>query len=174
MQSGSDNIVYRQCGEREFDSVYFIINEAASAYRGQIPIDHFSEPYMSREQFRLELGSGVEFWGYEENDALRGVMGIQRVADVVLIRHTYTRTEYQGQGIGGGLLQFLLGKTRRPVLVGTWAGVTRAIAFYHRHGFALMPGAVKDGLLKKYWQVPDTQIEASVVLANVPVERLEL
>lgn len=173
MQHKRGNIRYRYCGERQFDSVYFIINEAAAAYRGVIPADHLNEPYMSRYEFRSELSAGVEFWGHEENDALRCVMGIQRVQDVVLIRHAYTRTEYQGRGIGGALLKFLLAKTRRPVLVGTWSGMTRAIRFYERHGFALVPAVVKDRLLRKYWQVSDAQIEGSVVLANVPVERLD-
>ena len=168
-----DNVVFRQCGEREFDFVYFIINEAAVAYRGLIPEDHFKEPYMSRQEFRSEIGDGVEFWGYEENDALRGVMGIQRMQDVVLIRHAYTRTEFQGNGIGSQLLKFLLTKTKRPVLIGTWTGATHAIGFYQRHGFTLVPDEVKDKLLKKYWQVPDAQIDGSVVLANVPLESLK-
>ena len=168
-----DNVVFRKCGEREFDSAYFIINESASAYSGLIPADRFQEPYMSRREFRSEISAGVEFWGYEENDALRGVMGIQRVQDVVLIRHAYTRTEYQGTGIGTGLLKFLLARTQRPVLIGTWSGVTRAIRFYERHGFALVANDAKDKLLRKYWQVPDAQIESSVVLANVPVDSLK-
>jgi len=167
-----DNVVLHQCGEREFDSVYFIINEAAVAYRGLIPEDRCNDPYMSRQEFRSEVSAGVEFWGYEENDALRGVMGIQRVEDVVLIRHAYTRTEYQGRGIGSGLLKYLLAKTQRPVLIGTWSGTSRAIGFYERHGFALVPKDAKDKLLRKYWQVPDAQIEDSVVLANVPLESL--
>lgn len=169
-----DNVVFRQCGEREFDSVYFIINESAAAYRGLIPADRFNDPYMSRHEFRSEISAGVEFWGYEENDALRGVMGIQRMQDVVLIRHAYTRTEYQGTGVGSGLLKFLLARTQRPVLIGTWSGVTRAIGFYERHGFALVANDAKDKLLRKYWQVPDAQIENSVVLANVPLENLEV
>jgi GNAT superfamily N-acetyltransferase len=172
MQSKRNDVTYRRCGGRHFDSVYLIINEAAAAYRGLIPADRMTDPYMSRHEFRGEIGAGVEFWGHEENDALRGVMGIQRVHDVVLIRHAYTRTQYQGRGIGGGLLAFLLAKTRRPVLVGTWSGATRAVHFYERHGFALVPAAVKDGLLKKYWRVPDAQIEGSVVLANVAIDRL--
>jgi len=172
MQGKSDTIVYRQCGEREFDSVYFIINEAAVAYEGLIPAEFLNDPYMSRHEFRSELGAGVEFWGFEENTALRAVMGVQRVEDVVLIRHAYTRTEYQGRGIGSGLLNFLMAKTQRPVLVGTWAGASRAIAFYQHHDFTLVPDVAKDALLRKYWQVPDAQIEGSVVLANVAVESL--
>lgn len=173
MFANRDNVVFHQCGEREFDSVYFIINESAEAYRGLIPADCFTDPYMSRHEFRSEISAGVEFWGYEENDALRGVMGIQRMQDVVLIRHAYTRTEYQGMGIGNGLLKFLLARTQRPVLIGTWSGVTRAIGFYERHGFALVANGAKDKLLRKYWQVPDAQIQNSVVLANVPLEHLK-
>jgi GNAT superfamily N-acetyltransferase len=165
-------IVYRQCLEGEFDSVYFIINEAASAYKGQIPEEHLTDPYMSRQEFRDEIAAGVEFWGYEVHDALRGVMGIQRSQDVVLIRHAYTRSEFQGQGIGGGLLKYLLAKTSRPVLIGTWAGLARTIDFYRGHGFNVVPPETIGPLLRKYWQVPDSQIDNSVVLANVAIEQL--
>ena len=139
MPAERDNIIFRQCVDADFDSVYFIINEAAAAYDALIPPEHNVQPYMSRDEFRTELVAGVDFWGYEENGALRAVMGIQRVLDVVLIRHAYTRPEYQGSGIGGGLLNFLLARTRRPVLVGTWAGIVRAHRFYTTHGFRLVP-----------------------------------
>jgi N-acetylglutamate synthase-like GNAT family acetyltransferase len=167
-----DPIVYRQCVDGDFDSVYFIINQAASAYRGLIPAEHFTEPYMSRRAFRSEIPAGVEFWGFEVDGALRGVMGIQRSQDVMLIRHAYTRTEFQGLGIGGGLLNYLLAKTQRPVLVGTWVALTRSIGFYERRGFSLVDRSVIKPLLQKYWQVPDSQMDGSVVLANVPVEKL--
>ena len=165
-------IIYRQCLEGDFDSVYFIINEAASAYQGLIPQAHLTDPYMSRKEFRDEIAAGVEFWGYEVHEALRGVMGIQRSQDVVLIRHAYTGTEYQGEGIGAGLLKFLLAKTSRPVLIGTWAGLTRTINFYESHGFSLVPQQAIAPLLRKYWAVPDSQIENSVVLANVSPDEL--
>ena len=113
-----DSVTYRRCVDRDYDSVYFIINEAAASYRGLIPANRSLDPYMSREEFRHEISAGVEFWGHEENEALRGVMGVQRVADVVLIRHAYIRPEYQNLGIGSGLLRLLLSRTRRPVLVG--------------------------------------------------------
>lgn len=168
-----DPVVYRRCLEGDFDSVYFVINEGAMAYRGVVSAEHLNDPYMSRKEFRSEIAAGVEFWGYEQHDAMGGVMGIQRTQDVVLIRHAYTRTEFQGQGIGGGLLECLLAKTQCPVLVGTWAALSRSINFYERHGFALVPSQAKDLLLRKYWQVPDAQIENSVVLANVTLDSLD-
>ena len=174
MVSKRENAPFVRCGEHEFDSIYFIINEAAAAYRGLIPPAHFTDPYMSRDELRLEINAGVEFWAYKENTTVRGVMGIQRIQDVVLIRHAYTKTEFQGVGIGSGLLKFLLSRTQRPVLIGTWAGVTRAIEFYRRHGFMIVTNEVKDKLLRQYWQVPDSQIAGSVVLANVPLESLKL
>ncbi|MFT4560327.1 MAG: GNAT superfamily N-acetyltransferase [Gammaproteobacteria bacterium] len=174
MNSTSDPIVYRQCLDDDFDSVYFIINEAASAYRGLLPSEHLTDPYMSRQEFRSEIAAGVEFWGYEVHGSLRGVMGIQRSQDVMLIRHAYTRSEFQGLGIGSGLLNFLLAKTQRPVLVGTWSALTRSINFYERHGFALVERNSIKPLLEKYWQVPASQMDSSVVLVNVPVEKLRL
>ena len=165
--------VFRRVATRDLDTAYFIINEAAQAYRGLIPPERSLDPYMPRQEFREELKAGVEFWGVEENDALRAVMGIQRVRDVLLIRHAYVRPEYQGRGIGSSLLLFLLARTRRPVLIGTWAGASRAIRFYERHGFACVADFTMAPLLAKYWQVPAAQAAASVVLANVAVERLD-
>ncbi len=172
MSGGADGRVFRQITTQKLDAVYFIINEAAEAYRGLIPPERSLDPYMPRQEFREELTAGVEFWGVEENDALRGVMGIQRVHDVMLIRHAYVRPEYQGAGIGSSLLRFLLARTRRPVLIGTWAGVSGTIRFYERHGFACVADCAVAPLLNKYWHVPAAQAAASVVLANVPLDRL--
>src|SRR5579872_3676786 len=105
----------RCCDERDFESIWSIVNDGARAYQGVIPADCWSEPYMSREELRAEMEHGVEFWGYEENASLAGVMGIQEVEDVTLIRHAYVRTERQGQGIGGRLLAHLRKLARGPV-----------------------------------------------------------
>jgi len=106
------------------------------------------------------------FWGYEEGGELIGVMGIQHVQDVTLIRHAYVRTAKRNRGIGGELLSTLRGQTTRPILVGTWADAVWAIRFYEKHGFRLVPPEEKDRLLRRYWSVPERQIESSVVLAD--------
>jgi len=121
---------------------------------------------MSRDELQHEIDNGVVFWGYEEDGELVGVMGVQNVKDVTLIRHAYVRTEKQNQGIGGKLLINLLKKTTRPVLVGTWADAIRAIRFYEKHGFRLVSPEEKDILLRNYWSVPERQIETSVVLVD--------
>ena len=121
---------------------------------------------MSRDELQHEIDNGVVFWGYEEDGELVGVMGIQNVKDVTLIRHAYVRTEKQNQGIGGKLLINLLKKTTRPVLVGTWADAVWAIRFYEKHGFRLVSPEEKDILLRNYWSVPERQIETSVVLVD--------
>lgn len=121
---------------------------------------------MSREELRHEMEDGVVFWGYEEGGELAGVMGIQHVRDVTLIRHAYVRTAKRNRGIGGELLSFLRRQTDRPVLIGTWADAFWAIRFYEKHGFKPVAPDEKDRLLKKYWSVPDRQIETSVVLAE--------
>ncbi|MEJ2363102.1 MAG: GNAT family N-acetyltransferase [Deltaproteobacteria bacterium] len=156
----------RKCDDSDFEKMYQIINEAAQVYKGIIPADRWKEPYMPREELEHEIAAGVRFWAYEEDGELLGVMGIQDVLDVTLIRHAYVRTAQQNKGIGGKLLSHLHSLTSRPILLGTWADATWAIRFYEKHGFHLVTPEEKDRLLKKYWKIPDRQIETSVVLAE--------
>lgn len=156
----------RKCAEDDFELMYEIINDAASAYKGIIPADRWKDPYMPEEELRHEINDGVEFWGYENDGELSGVMGIQDVKDVTLIRHAYVRTAKRNQGIGGQLLSFLREKTLRPLLMGTWADAVWAVRFYEKHGFQLVTPKEKDRLLKTYWSIPERQIETSVVLAD--------
>jgi N-acetylglutamate synthase-like GNAT family acetyltransferase len=146
--------------------IYEIINEAAQVYNGVIPADCWKEPYMSDDELRHEMDAGVAFWRYEEDGQLVGVMGIQHVQDVTLIRHAYIRTGKQNQGIGGQLLSYLRSQTTRPILIGTWANAMWAIRFYEKHGFRLVSSGEKDRVLRKYWSINERQIETSVVLAD--------
>ena len=156
----------RRCDERDFETIYTIVNDGAQAYKGIIPADRWTEPYMSREKLRHEIEDGVVFWGHEDGGTLAGVMGLQDVQDVTLIRHAYVRTANRNQGIGGKLLSHLRTITSRPVLIGTWAAASWAIGFYEKHGFHVVDPREKNRLLKKYWNVPERQIETSVVLAD--------
>lgn len=162
----------RDCGSDDFPAILAIINAAAEAYRGVIPPDRWHEPYMSGDALRAELAAGVTFSGYEADGGLRGVMGLQAVADVDLIRHAYVLPEYQRHGVGGALLGRLRGQSTRRILVGTWAAATWAIDFYQRHDFVLVAPAAKATLLKTYWTIPDRQIETSVVLSSPPLDHL--
>jgi GNAT superfamily N-acetyltransferase len=158
----------RRCGEEDRETIFAIVNAAAEAYRGVIPADRWHEPYMPMDELDAEIASGVEFWGYEEAGELLGAMGIQPVRDVNLIRHAYVVPERQGRGIGGALLEHLLAAATRPMLVGTWAAAEWAIRFYERHGFEYVgPGRTAE-LLREYWDIPERQIETSVVLAQRP------
>ena len=156
----------RRCRNNESEAIYTIINEASRAYKGVIPADRWKEPYMSRDELRQEMEHGVVFWGYEENGELVGVMGIQHVQDVTLIRHAYVSTSKRGRGIGGRLLTALRDQSTRPMLVGTWADAVWAIHFYEKHGFRLVSSQEKDRLLRRYWSIPERQIQTSVVLAD--------
>jgi GNAT superfamily N-acetyltransferase len=156
----------RKCNDSDFETVYEIVNDGAQAYKRVIPADRLKDPYMDRDGLRHEIDAGVEFWGYEEAGELLGVMGIQQVLDVTLIRHSYVRTARQNKGIGGKLLLHLRKTTSRPILIGTWADASWAIRFYEKHGFRLVTVEEKNRLLKKYWSIPDRQIETSVVLAE--------
>ena len=155
-----------QCDDKDFEDIHSIINEAAVAYRGVIPGDRWKEPYMPRNELKHEMDEGVVFWGYEEDGELIGVMGIQHIQDVTLIRHAYVRPAKQHQGIGGKLMSELRSQTSRPTLVGTWADAVWAIRFYEKHGFRLVSPEEKDRMLKRYWSIPERQTETSVVLAD--------
>jgi GNAT superfamily N-acetyltransferase len=156
----------KPCDANDFEAIYAVINNAARAYKGIIPADRWHEPYMSRAALRSEIVSGVDFWGFYEGDEIVGVMGIQDVLDVTLIRHAYVRSARRNQGIGSQLLVHHYRQSERPVLVGTWAAAVWAIRFYEKHGFQLVTPAEKDRLLKKYWSIPERQVETSVVLAD--------
>jgi GNAT superfamily N-acetyltransferase len=158
----------RPCRDDERAEILAIVNAAAEAYRGVIPADRWHEPYMPADELDGEIAAGVAFWGYEADDGLVGIMGIQTVRDVDLIRHAYVLPGHQGQGIGGALIAHLMRSATRPVLVGTWAAAEWAIRFYRRHGFQQVSPEEKDRLLKTYWNIPERQIETSVVLASGP------
>lgn len=159
----------RRCREDEREAIFAIVNQAAEAYRGVIPADRWHEPYMPMEELQAELDAGVTFWGYEDDGELRGIMGIQDVGDVDLIRHAYVVPGRQRSGVGGELLKHLMGSATRPVLVGTWADARWAIRFYERHGFVMTTREQATELLRRYWTIPERQIETSVVLASPPL-----
>jgi GNAT superfamily N-acetyltransferase len=158
----------RPCREDERAAILAIVNAAAVAYRGVIPADRWHEPYMPSDELDGEITAGVEFWGYELDGTMVGIMGIQAVRDVDLIRHAYVLPGNQGHGVGGALIAHLRGLSTRRMLVGTWAAADWAIRFYEDHGFELVAPERKTELLKTYWTIPDRQIETSVVLANPP------
>jgi GNAT superfamily N-acetyltransferase len=173
----------RPCTDADRGAMVAIINGAARAYAGVIPEDRYHEPYMPLEELCAEIDAGVRFWGlYEHAEGrdgvgegaaagLAGVMGIQDVDDVTLIRHAYVRPDHQRAGVGGRLLARLVemaaaDEPPRPLLVGTWAAAWWAVAFYERHGFVLVTPEEKDRLLRRYWTIPERQVETSVVLRH--------
>ena len=158
----------RRCRRDEHAEILRIVNAAAEAYRGVIPADRWHEPYMPGDELDAEVAAGVTFWGYEIEARLVGVMGIQAVDDVDLIRHAYVLPDSQGGGVGGALIEHLGPLSRGRMLVGTWAAAEWAIRFYARHGFALVARPQTAALLRRYWSIPERQIETSVVLARPP------
>jgi GNAT superfamily N-acetyltransferase len=157
----------RPCRDDERGAILEIVNAAAQAYRDVIPADRWHDPYMSADELDRELADGVAFWGYDADGTLVGVMGIQQVRDVELIRHAYVRPGSQRSGVGAALLAHLAAAATKPLLVGTWAAADWAVSFYRRHGFELVSPERKTELLRSYWTIPERQIETSVVLARV-------
>jgi GNAT superfamily N-acetyltransferase len=154
----------RRCRSDETPTILAIVNAAAEAYRDVIPADRWHDPYMPAEQLARDVAAGVEFWGYELDGQLIGVMGIQPVRDVDLIRHAYVRPGSQRLGVGAALIAHLRALSTRRLLVGTWADAAWAIRFYQREGFTLVSRPETAALLKSYWDIPERQIETSVVL----------
>ncbi len=149
----------------DFEKVLAIINEAATVYKGKIPEDCWRTPYMSAQELHEEFGSSVQFYGYIENGTIVAIMGIQPVQEVTLIRHAYTISSQQRRGIGENLLRHLLSLAlTKRVLVGTWESASWAIKFYQKHGFKLLSRKETNRLLRKYWNIPERQVETSVVL----------
>ena len=156
----------RRCHDEECATILEIVNAAALSYRGVIPPDCWHEPYMSRTGLEAEIRAGVEFWGYEQQGRLLGVMGIQRLSDLDLIRHAYVRPHSQRCGVGAALIGHLQRQSGRRMLVGTWAAASWAIRFYERHHFRLLDTETTHLLLGKYWRITPRQAETSVVLAH--------
>jgi len=158
-------MIYK-CGQNGFWEIYEIINDGATAYKGVIPSDRWHEPYMTEAELKSQIDDGVQFWGFKDDGEIIGVMGVQFKGDVTLIRHAYVRTKERNKGIGSKLLIDLCATASTPVLIGTWAEAKWAIGFYEKHGFRLLSQEEKDKLLRKYWVIPERQIETSVVLAS--------
>jgi GNAT superfamily N-acetyltransferase len=154
------------CRDDDVDAIHAIVNDAAAAYRGAIPAECWHEPYMPLDELTSEIADGVRFLGCFQGDSLLGVMGLQELGDVTLIRHAYVRPDHQRSGIGSALLAEVRARARSPLLVGTWADATWAIAFYQRHGFRLVSATETQRLLQKHWNVSPSQAAASVVLAD--------
>lgn len=156
----------RKCSINDYEAILSIINDAAEVYRGIIPTELWVEPYMSADELRKEITSGVRFFGLEVGGGLVAVMGTQSVRDVILVRHAYVRTNRQRKGEGSRLLQYLVDNASKPILIGTWRAARWALRFYEKNGFRLIEGGEKDRLLKAYWRIPARQVNASVVMAD--------
>jgi len=158
--------VIRKAANEDFEEIFNIINDASTAYKGVIPPDRWHEPYMTKEELKAQIEDGVRFSCYVANNEIVGVMGIQDKADVEIIRHAYVRTKQRQKGIGTLLLQELIKDSKKPILIGTWKAADWAIRFYEKHGFCLVEEEERNRLLKKYWAIPDRQVETSVVLVD--------
>jgi N-acetylglutamate synthase-like GNAT family acetyltransferase len=152
--------------ESDRAEILAVVNDAAQAYRGVIPVDRWHDPYMSADELDNEIAGGVVFWVAEEDGRLSGVMGIQDKGEVALVRHAYVASNIQKKGVGTGLLRHVESLAGKPILIGTWASASWAIEFYRRNGFSVVPDAEKDRLLRTYWSIPERQIDSSVVLAD--------
>jgi GNAT superfamily N-acetyltransferase len=153
----------RECSEGDGERIGAVVNAAAEAYKGVIPVDCWHEPYMPPAELRREMGN-MTFFGWDDGDGLVGVMGYQPLGEVTLVRHAYVLPERQGEGIGSRLLEHLMDMTSGRLLVGTWQAATWAVRFYESHGFRRLGDGESQELLKRYWEIPARQMETSLVL----------
>ena len=165
------NAMIRKSVNEDHEDLFNVINDAASAYKGVIPPDQWHDPYMTRDELKAQINEGVKFSCYVDGDEIIGVMGTQDKGDVLLIRHAYVRTTRRNSGIGTTLLLHLIKGSTKPILIGTWKAAHWAISFYEKHGFSTVDEEEKNRLLKKYWTIPDRQIETSVVLVDQAYRR---
>ena len=155
----------REYTRRDTSKILHVINDASLKYKGIIPNNCWHEPYMMEQELIDAFSDGVRMYGYHHNNKLMGVIGIQKIKDVSLIRHAYTLTACQGKGVGSALLEYLLKKNQNSrLLVGTWKNAEWAIRFYEKFDFILHAKEQSALLLKKYWNIPSKQIKNSVVL----------
>ena len=159
-------IMLRSSRSGDLNAILSTINDAAECYRDVIPQECWSEPYMEFETLRNEIVAGVSFTVAEVHREILGVMGTQNKGQVILIRHAYVARNHQKIGIGTLLLKQLLEKSTQEFLIGTWSRAVWAISFYQKFLFEPLPVERCESLLRKYWTVPESQIENSVVLAR--------
>lgn len=158
-------MIIRPATGADFETILSIINDAAQVYRGAIPPDRWHDPYMPADHLRSEIADGVVFWIAEEEGRIAGVMGIQDRGPVALVRHAYVVPNTQRSGIGTRLLHHIEALADKPLLIGTWAAASWAIEFYERNGYRNLPRDLTARLLRRYWAIPERQVETSVVLA---------
>ena len=159
-------VLIRKSHEADSVAMLAIVNAAAQAYRGAIPLDRWREPYMTADELDKEISDGVIFWVAEDHGRPIGMMGIQDKEDVALMRHAYVEPTAQRRGVGTRLLRHVQRLAGKPVLIGTWSDASWAIEFYRRNGFTVVSNGLKDQLLRQYWSIPERQVETSVVLAD--------
>ena len=161
-------MIINECTKSDYFEILHVVNDASEKYRNVIPDDCWKEPYMPKSELLEEFEKEVKMFGYVQDDKLISVMGFQEIMDVVLIRHAYTLTKYQGKGAGSTLLKYLLDKNKGSrLLVGTWRDAKWAIKFYEKFGFVLHEKKESRSLLEKYWNIPTKQIEHSSVLEKI-------
>ena len=140
--------------------ILYVVNDAAVRYKNIIPNNCWHEPYMSERELLGEFEDGVQMFGYLHNNKLIGVIGVQEIKDVVMIRHAYTLTAYQGKGTGNALLKYLLNNHQNSrLLVGTWQDAKWAIQFYEKFDFVLHAKEESALLLEKYWNTRQNKLK---------------
>jgi GNAT superfamily N-acetyltransferase len=143
------------------DPALTIINTAARWYREFLPAAAYHDPEMTPADWDVEA-LRMTWFGAFLRRRLVGVMGLEYVRDVALLRHAYILPEYQRRGVGSDLLNHLEAQVQgvSRILVGTYAGNYKARHALEKAGYRL--AADSEALLRTYYGIPEDRLRSSV------------
>ncbi|MFQ5520618.1 MAG: GNAT family N-acetyltransferase [Candidatus Methylomirabilia bacterium] len=148
------------------DQALVVINEAARWYREFLPAHEYHDPEMTAAQWEAEARR-MTWYGAFVAEALVGVMGLEHVRDVALLRHAYILPEHQRLGIASRLREHLEGQVLgvRRLIVGTYSGNYKARRALEKAGYRL--SADSESVLRAYYAIPEDRLESSVTYEKV-------
>ena len=149
------------------DAALTVINTAARWYRDFLPPEDFHDPEMTPAQWEAEA-QRMTWYGACVEGALVGVMGLEYVKDVALLRHAYVLAEHQREGVGTRLRKHLEAQAQgvRRIIVGTYRENYKARQMLERSGYTLSPDP--EAVLRTYYAIPEDRLKSSVTYEKFP------
>jgi GNAT superfamily N-acetyltransferase len=139
-----------------------VINAAAEWYREFLPPEEIHGPEMTLAEWEAEAERMTWFGAFVAAE-LVGVMGLEPIADVALLRHAYVLPDRQREGIGSLLLEHVerqAGDDVVRLIAGTYAANHKARSLLTGRGYRLSPDPAE--VLGRYYAIPRDRFEGSV------------